>query len=78
MPDYTVVSQVQRNKWVPELQQAVEGWDVTVAWGSRKQIFTVFVPDATYNPTEADTLVRQQGAVVDQVAGLGATHVSGS
>lgn len=73
---YTIVGQVQRSKFDPALQQAVEGWDVTVRWGEAGQVFTVFVPDSAYNPTNVDAAVRQQGATIDQVAALGAASVS--
>jgi hypothetical protein len=69
--DYTQLDRQQINKWDATLQQAVEGWQVRARWNATGTVLTVFVPLTQYNPANVDTLIRQAGAVEDEVAALG-------
>lgn len=70
-PTYTIIGQVQLSKWLPELQQAVPGWDITVRWTSPPVTFHVFVDEQSYNATNVDAAIRDQGSKVGAVSALG-------
>lgn len=69
---YTVLSQVPVNRWIPELQEAREGYDVTARWLSTGTVVKVFVPRESYNGTNVDAAIRTEGYKHDEVAALGA------
>lgn len=68
---YSVLDRVQLNKWDDVRQQAVEGWQVRARWAATGTVLTVFIPLATYNPTEVDTAIRQAGYNDEAIGALG-------
>lgn len=68
---YRILSIVPVNRWVRELQEAVPSHEIRVQWASTGDVLTVYVPDATYNPTEVDSAIRQAGYNNEQVRSLG-------
>lgn len=68
---YTIVSASQINRWDQQLQTAVEGWQLDVRWNRTGHILRVFVPLDQYNVTNVDTMIRQAGALDDEVSALG-------
>lgn len=69
---YTILSQVPLNKWVPELQEAREGYEVTARWAATGGIVRVFVYREAYNATNVDAAIRTEGYKLDEVAALSA------
>lgn len=68
---YSIVSIRKRNKYDPDLSEAVEGHDVTAKWAATGDVLTVFVPGVDLDPTDADTMIRQAGYKREQVRALG-------
>lgn len=68
---YRIVSRVNINKWVPDLQQAVSGWEIRAIWISTGTALVVFVPDSQYTAQNVDMAIRHAGAVDESVHALG-------
>lgn len=71
-PYQFVGAPVHQNQWDPALQAVVSGWKVTARWLANGAIIPVFVPDTQDLVSTADTLIRFQGAQLDQLALKGA------
>lgn len=69
--DYQRISAVHVSRFDQALQEVVPGWELKYRWNRTGTIIPLFVPDAYYTPEQVDALVRQAGAVDEQMAGLG-------
>lgn len=72
-PDYTVLSQVHKPQWSQALQQAVQGWEITVRDNVTGTVLPVFVDDEHYSADNARILIEAALEPIRQIAGLGAT-----
>lgn len=70
--DYTILTRTHIDKYDPNVQTVVSGWQLKVQWGNTGTILSVFVPDTVYTTDNVDALIRQQGDLDDQVGALGA------
>lgn len=63
---------VHMNQWSDDLQQTVPGNQVRAKWLATGGVIVVFVPDTADLPSTADSLIRFQGAQLDQLHALSA------
>lgn len=68
---YGIVQRVHVNRWDDRLQQVVPGWEVSALWAQTGTLLPVFVPDTFYTPENVDKMIRDAGALDEQIHALG-------
>lgn len=71
--DYTILSRTHIDKYDPNVQTVVSGWQLKAQWANTGTILSVFVPDSAYTEDGVDAVIRAQGALDDRIGQLGAS-----
>jgi hypothetical protein len=71
-PVYRIIQRLEIPRWSDDLQRTVTGWEVKAKWLKTGTVLTVFLPSEAYTAENLDALLRNAGALDEQIHRLGA------